>query len=101
MINRNGPNTDPAKPLTYIVPMQTKDEMINLIKGVMKEAWGRIGSEQYTEAERILQLACWDEWVNTTPGLVVTLNRLRSDEITIEQAAIDINSCIDLLNIIT
>lgn len=101
IMNRKYPNVTPAEPLPHITACHTKEEMLRRIDEVMRQARPRMGLSQYTEAEITLQYACWDEWINATPGFAVTRNRLCSDEITIEQAVIDVNRCLDLFNVLT
>lgn len=101
IMNRKHPNVTPAETLPHITACDTKEEMLNCIDDLLRKARPRIGLQQYTEAEITLQYACWDEWINATPGFAVTRHRLCHDEITIEQAAVDINRCLDLFNILT
>lgn len=101
IMNRKYPNATPAEPLPHITACNTKEAMLNCIDDLLLKVRPRMGLQQYTEAEITLQYACWDEWINTIPGFAITRSKLRNDEITIEQAVIDINRCLDLFNMLT
>ena len=97
-MNRNTPNTKITATIPHVEPKASKEEMLWSIECTMRNVRQYIGLEHYTESEKVLQYALWDEYVNRTPGLAITLNRLRNDEISIEQAVADTNAAIDLLN---
>ena len=99
-MNRNAPIEQKVPEFEHIVAPATKQEMIDEIERVMWIVRPYLGLNCYSEAERTLQEACWDEWVTDIPGLATTLQRLRQDVIDIDQAEYDINRCIDLLNMI-
>lgn len=100
IMNRTEP-TDSVEPLPHITEPATREEMINAIEDLMRKARPRIGLEQYTDPEVMLQNALWDEWVCDIPGFAVTLSRVRANEIDIETATEDINRAIDAFNILT
>lgn len=100
VMNRTEP-IDSVDPLPHITQPATRQDMINTIEDVMRKARPRIGLEQYTDPEVMLQNALWDEWVCDIPGFAVTLDRFRTYEIDIETATEDINRAIDAFNILT
>ncbi len=97
-MNRSVPNENQITPIPHIEVSSLKEKVLWAIEATMLNVRQYMGLEQYTEYEKALQYALWDEYVNRTPGFAITLHRLRRDEISIEQAVADTNAAIDLMN---